>query len=82
VAPGAGRWGRHRRLAGQLKEVGGEQIRPFGLDLSEKMVEYASQKIPDLQAAWTTRPTSTPISQTRPSTWSAPTSLPATSHRV
>jgi SAM-dependent methyltransferase len=39
------------RLLAKLKEVGGEQIRPFGLDLSEKMVEYASQKIPDLQAA-------------------------------
>ncbi len=39
------------RLLAKLKDLGGERIRPFGLDLSEKMVEYACQKIPDLQAA-------------------------------
>jgi SAM-dependent methyltransferase len=32
----------------KLKAQGGDQLRPFGLDLSEKMVAYAHRRIPDL----------------------------------
>src|SRR5262249_60138801 len=31
--------------------LAGEQLQPFGLDLSEKMIEIASRRIPDLVAA-------------------------------
>jgi SAM-dependent methyltransferase len=34
----------------KLKAVGGEQIVPFGLDLAEKMVDLARERIPDLTA--------------------------------
>jgi SAM-dependent methyltransferase len=34
----------------KLKALGGDQIQPFGLDLSEKMIEAARQRIPDLVA--------------------------------
>jgi SAM-dependent methyltransferase len=34
----------------KLKALGNGQLRPFGLDLAEKMVEYARQRIPDLVA--------------------------------
>jgi SAM-dependent methyltransferase len=34
----------------KLKALGGERIQPFGLDLAEKMVECARQKLPDLIA--------------------------------
>jgi SAM-dependent methyltransferase len=33
---------------GKLKELGGDQIVPFGLDLAENMVENARRRIPDL----------------------------------
>jgi SAM-dependent methyltransferase len=36
---------------GKLKELGGDQIVPFGIDLAEKMVENARTRIPDLVAA-------------------------------
>ncbi len=36
---------------GKLKEVGGDQIVPFGIDLAENMVENARTRIPDLVAA-------------------------------
>jgi SAM-dependent methyltransferase len=35
----------------RLKALGGERVRPFGLDLSEKMIEAARRKVPDLVAA-------------------------------
>jgi SAM-dependent methyltransferase len=35
----------------RLKALGGEHIRPFALDLSEKMIEWARRKMPDLQTA-------------------------------
>src|SRR5262245_2143922 len=35
----------------KLKALAGEQLHPFGLDLSEKMIEIASRRIPDLVAA-------------------------------
>jgi SAM-dependent methyltransferase len=35
----------------RLKQLGGAQVQPFGLDLSEKMVAIARDKIPDLVAA-------------------------------
>lgn len=34
----------------QLKTLGGERVQPFGLDLSEKMVDAARRKVPDLVA--------------------------------
>ncbi len=36
---------------GKLKDLAGDQIVPFGLDLAEKMVENARRRIPDLAAA-------------------------------
>jgi ubiquinone/menaquinone biosynthesis C-methylase UbiE len=36
---------------GKLKEIAGDKIVPFGLDLAEKMVENARKRIPDLAAA-------------------------------
>jgi SAM-dependent methyltransferase len=39
------------RFLARLKQIGGERIRPFGIDLSEKMVELARIKVPDLVAA-------------------------------
>jgi SAM-dependent methyltransferase len=35
----------------RLKALAGERVRPFGLDLSEKMIEAARRKVPDLVAA-------------------------------
>jgi SAM-dependent methyltransferase len=35
----------------KLKALAGERLQPFGLDLSEKMIEIASQRIPDLVSA-------------------------------
>ena len=35
---------------GKLKDVAGDQIVPFGLDLAENMVENARRRIPDLDA--------------------------------
>jgi SAM-dependent methyltransferase len=35
----------------RLKALGGERTRPFGLDLSKKMIEAARRKVPDLVAA-------------------------------
>jgi SAM-dependent methyltransferase len=35
----------------KLKALGGDQVRPFGLDLSEKMIDGARRRIPDLLAA-------------------------------
>jgi SAM-dependent methyltransferase len=35
----------------RLRALGGGRMRPFGLDLSEKMVESAREKVPDLVAA-------------------------------
>jgi SAM-dependent methyltransferase len=35
----------------RLKAQGGDRVRPFGLDLSEKMIEAARRKVPDLVAA-------------------------------
>jgi SAM-dependent methyltransferase len=35
----------------RLKALGGDRVRPFGLDLSEKMIEAARRKVPDLVAA-------------------------------
>ena len=35
----------------KLKALAGERLQPFGLDLSEKMIEIASRRIPDLVAA-------------------------------
>ena len=35
----------------KLKALAGEQLQPFGLDLSEKMIEIAGRRIPDLVAA-------------------------------
>jgi SAM-dependent methyltransferase len=32
----------------RLKALGGERVRPFALDLSEKMIAHAARKIPDL----------------------------------
>jgi SAM-dependent methyltransferase len=34
----------------KLKTLAGESLQPFGLDLSEKMIEIASRRIPDLVA--------------------------------
>lgn len=34
----------------QLKALAGERLQPFGLDLSEKMIEIAGRRIPDLVA--------------------------------
>jgi SAM-dependent methyltransferase len=34
----------------RLKAVGGDQVQPFGLDLSAKMIEIAHSKLPDLVA--------------------------------
>ena len=36
---------------GKLKELAGDQIVPFGIDLAENMVENARKRIPDLVAA-------------------------------
>ena len=36
---------------GKLKEIAGDQIVPFGLDLAENMVENARKRIPDLTGA-------------------------------
>jgi SAM-dependent methyltransferase len=35
----------------KLKALGRERVAPFGIDLSEKMVEIAQRKLPDLEAA-------------------------------
>src|SRR5260370_28151867 len=35
----------------KLKALGGDQVLPFGLDLSEKMITGARRRIPDLRAA-------------------------------
>jgi SAM-dependent methyltransferase len=35
----------------KLQALGGERVQPFGLDLSERMVEIARRKVPDLEAA-------------------------------
>ena len=35
----------------KLKALGGRQVVPFGLDFSQKMVEIARRKLPDLRAA-------------------------------
>src|SRR5262245_60808093 len=39
------------RFLAQLKACGGEQVEPFGLDLSERMIDSARRRIPDLIAA-------------------------------
>jgi SAM-dependent methyltransferase len=39
------------RFLARLKEIGGDRIRPFGIDLSAKMVALARIKVPDLVAA-------------------------------
>jgi ubiquinone/menaquinone biosynthesis C-methylase UbiE len=39
------------RFLARLKQLGGERVRPFGIDLSENMVALARQKVPDLVAA-------------------------------
>jgi SAM-dependent methyltransferase len=39
------------RFLAKLKALGGQRVQPFGLDLSEKMVDIARQKVPDLIAA-------------------------------
>ena len=36
---------------GKLKNLAGDQIVPFGIDLAENMVENARRRIPDLVAA-------------------------------
>ncbi len=38
------------KLLARLKELGGHRVSPFGLDFSEKMVETACRKVPDLVA--------------------------------
>jgi SAM-dependent methyltransferase len=38
------------QFLGKLKDLAGDQIVPFGLDLAENMVEIARRKIPDLDA--------------------------------
>ena len=35
----------------RLKALGGDRVRPFGLDLSERMIRAARRKVPDLVAA-------------------------------
>src|SRR5579864_2105139 len=35
----------------KLQALAGSRVRPFGLDLSAKMVEIARRKLPDLEAA-------------------------------
>jgi SAM-dependent methyltransferase len=35
----------------KLRTLAGERLQPFGLDLSEKMIEIACRRIPDLEAA-------------------------------
>jgi SAM-dependent methyltransferase len=39
------------RFLAKLKALGGQRVQPFGLDLSEKMVDIARQKVPDLITA-------------------------------
>src|SRR5262245_43785864 len=34
----------------RLKALGGENVQPFGLDLSQKMIDLARAKVPDLVA--------------------------------
>lgn len=34
---------------GKLKQIAGDQVVPYGIDLSENMVEFARRRIPDLQ---------------------------------
>jgi SAM-dependent methyltransferase len=35
----------------RLKDLGGERVVPFGLDISEKMIDRARRRVPDLDAA-------------------------------